>query len=180
MGGVVTAVSRDAAHVLSKPNQERIRLLAGLGVDGDAHQGTTVKHRSRVARDPSQPNLRQVHLIHAELHEELRAAGFEVAAGQMGENVTTRGLELLGLPRGARLRLGDTAVVEVTGLRNPCAQLNRIQDGLLDATLDRDEQGRLIRKAGIMGVVLTDGEVRPGDPIQVELPAEPHQPLEPV
>jgi MOSC domain-containing protein YiiM len=176
----VTSVSRSGEHTLSKPGQGSIRLLAGLGVEGDAHMGETVKHRSRVARDPGQPNLRQVHLIHAELHDELRAAGFAVAAGQMGENVTTRGVDLLGLPTGARLRLGDQAVVEVTGLRNPCAQLDRIRAGLMVATLDRDPEGKLIRKAGIMAVVVTGGEVCPGDPIEVELPSGPHRKLEPV
>lgn len=180
MDGVVMAVSCSATHTMSKPIQEGVRLLAGLGVEGDAHLGETVKHRSRVARDPSQPNLRQVHLIHAELHEELRAAGFDVAAGQMGENVTTHGLDLLGLPTGARLCLGESAVIEVTGLRNPCAQLDRIQPGLLAATLDHDAAGNLVRKAGVMGIVLTGGEVRPGDPIRVELPPQPHQPLQPV
>lgn len=180
MSGVVTAVSRSAAHTFSKPNQEGIRLLAGLGVEGDAHLGETVKHRSRVARDPSQPNLRQVHLIHAELHDELRAAGFAVSAGDMGENVTTRGVDLLGLPTGTRLRLGDGVVVEVTGLRNPCAQLDRFQPGLMRAVLGRDEHGALVRRAGIMGIVLAGGEVRPGDPVGVELPPEPHRPLEPV
>ncbi|MGH2346463.1 MAG: MOSC domain-containing protein [Chloroflexota bacterium] len=179
-GGLVTAVSRAATHSFTKPNQAGIRLLIGLGVEGDAHLGETVKHRSRVARDPSQPNLRQVHLIHAELHEELRADGFTVSAGQMGENVTTLGLDLLGLPTGTRLYLGDTAMVEVTGLRNPCGQLNGLQPGLMAATLGRDEQGNLIRKAGIMSIVLADGEVRPGDPIRVELPPPPHRPLEPV
>ena len=180
MNAVVAAVSRSAKHTLVKSNQNSIRLLTGLGVDGDAHRGTTVKHRSRVARDPTQPNLRQVHLIHAELHEELRAAGFTVSAGQMGENITTRGVDLLGLPAGARLCLGGTAVVEVTGLRNPCSQLNRIQPGLMAATLGRDEHGSLVRKAGIMGVVIAGGEVRPGDPIRVELPPQPHRPLAPV
>jgi MOSC domain-containing protein YiiM len=149
-------------------------------VEGDAHLGKTVKHRSRVARDPSQPNLRQVHLIHAELHDELRAAGFAVSAGQMGENVTTRGLDLLGLPTGTRLRLGKTAVVEVTGLRNPCIQLDRFQPGLMAAVLERDEHRALIRKAGVMAIVLADGEVRPGDSIVVELPPAPHRSLEPV
>jgi MOSC domain-containing protein YiiM len=180
MNGIVTAVSRSAKHTLIKPNGDSIRLLTGLGVDGDAHSGATVKHRSRVARDPSQPNLRQVHLIHAELHAELREMGFTVSAGQMGENVTTQGVDLLGLPTGARLHLGDVAVVEVTGLRNPCAQLDRIQQGLMAATLGRDQNGNLIRKAGIMGVVLVAGEVRPGDPIRVELPTPPHRPLAPV
>ena len=180
MGGVVAAVSQSATHTLSKPNRDSIRLLTGLGVEGDAHLGETVKHRSRVARDPSRPNLRQVHLIHAELHDELRAAGFTLSAGQMGENVTTRGVDLLGLPTGARLHLGDSAIVVVTGLRNPCRQLERIQRGLMAATLDRDERGDLIRKAGVMATVLAGGVVRPGDPIRVELPPEPHRPLEPV
>jgi len=180
MSGTVAAVSRSATHTMTKPNLHGVRLLTGLGVEGDAHLGVTVKHRSRVARDPSQPNLRQVHLIHAELHDELRGAGFEVTPGQMGENVTTRGIDLLGLPTGTRLHLGETAVVEVTGLRNPCGQLDKLQQGLLAATLDRDADGNLIRKAGIMGIVLADGEVRPGDAIGVELPPEPHQPLQPV
>ena len=165
---------------MSKPNQEQIHLLAGLGVAGDAHQGETVRHRSRVKRDPSQPNLRQVHLIHAELHDELRNAGFVLAPGQMGENVTTRGIDLLDLPVGTRLHLGETATVEVTGLRNPCAQLDGIAPGLMAATLDRDEHGALVRKAGIMGIVLNDGAVKPGDPIRVELPPVPHRSLEPV
>jgi MOSC domain-containing protein YiiM len=177
MGGIVTAVSRSPRHTLMKLNEDSIRLVAGMGVEGDAHQGTTVKHRSRVARDPSQPNLRQVHLVHAELHDELRQTGFTVAPGQMGENVTTSGVDLLGLAAGTRLHLGSSAVVEVTGLRNPCAQLDKIQKGLMAATLGRDERGNLVRKAGIMGVVLAEGEVRPGDPIRVEPPPPPHRPL---
>ncbi|HYM63495.1 MAG TPA: MOSC domain-containing protein [Gaiellaceae bacterium] len=178
--GFVTAVSRSASHTMAKPNEESIRLLSGLGVEGDAHLGATVKHRSRLRRDPSEPNLRQVHLIHEELHEELLAAGFSFAPGQMGENVTTRGVDLLGLSTGARLHLGDAAVVEVTGLRNPCVQLDGIQPGLMAATLGRDEEGELVRKSGVMSIVLADGDVRPGDPIRVELPLEPHRPLEPV
>lgn len=178
--GSVVAVSRSGTHTMSKPNSSRITLLTGLGVEGDAHLGTCVKHRSRVARDPSQPNLRQVHLVHAELHDELRAAGFEVTPGLMGENITTRGVDLLGLPVGAKLRLGADAVVEITGLRNPCAQLDGLQAGLMKATLDRDAEGNLIRKAGIMGIVLAGGEVRPGDRIAVELPPVPHEPLGPV
>lgn len=163
---------------MAKPNTDAITLLAGLGVEGDAHMGTTVKHRSRVARDPNQPNLRQVHLIHSELHHELREKGFEVAFGQMGENVTTKGIDLLGLPRGTKLRLGADAVVEVTGLRNPCAQLDGICQGLMAATLDRDSEGGLVRKAGIMGVVLTGGVVCVGDGIVVELPVGERVPLE--
>lgn len=180
MNGVVTAVSRSATHTFGKTNQESIRLLTGLGVEGDAHMGERVKHRSRVARDPSQPNLRQVHLIHAELHDELRAAGFDVSAGQMGENITTRGVDLLGLSTGTRLRLGEAAVIQVTGLRSPCAQLDQLQPGLMAATLARDAQGNTIRKAGVMAIVLADGEVRPGDPVVVIPPAGPHQRLEPV
>jgi MOSC domain-containing protein YiiM len=175
---VVTAVGRDAAHNFSKPTVARIRLVAGHGVEGDAHAGRTVQHRSRVARDPGQPNLRQVHLIHAELHEELRRAGFQVAAGDLGENVTTRGVDLLGLPVGTRLRLGDTAVVEVTGLRNPCAQIDRFRKGLLAAVLGRDANGGPVRRAGVMGVVVVGGDVRPGDPVDVELPPPPHRALD--
>jgi MOSC domain-containing protein YiiM len=178
--GIVAAVSRDAEHAFSKPLQASIRLLAGLGVEGDAHLGATVQHRSRVARNPGQPNLRQVHLLQAELHAELRSAGFDVAPGQLGENVTTSGVDLLGLPRGTRLRLGASAVVELTGLRNPCWQLDAFKAGLMAAVLDRDAEGNLVRKAGVMAIVVVDGEVRPGDRILVELPPEPRRPLEPV
>jgi MOSC domain-containing protein YiiM len=177
---LVTHVSRSPRHGFSKDNALFVTLLAGLGVEGDAHQGATVKHRSRVKRDPTQPNLRQVHLLHGELLDELNARGFDVAPGAIGENVTTRGLDLLALPRGARLHLGAGAIVEVTGLRNPCAQLDGHRPGLMAATLDRDGEGRLVRKAGIMAVVLADGEVRPGDAITVELPPGPHVALEPV
>jgi MOSC domain-containing protein YiiM len=180
VSGRVEAVSRGAKHTIVKGNQLAIHLIEGLGVEGDAHAGVTVKHLSRVVKDPTQPNLRQVHLIHAELHDELRAAGIDVSPGQMGENVTTRGIDLLGLPTGARLHLGESAVVEVTGLRNPCTQLDQIRTGLMNAVLDRDENGNLIRKAGIMGVVLASGEVVPGDPIEVELPPEPRRRLKPV
>jgi MOSC domain-containing protein YiiM len=178
MQAQVVAVSLADRHRFSKQPQLSIRLLAGLGVEGDAHAGATVRHRSRVAIDPSQPNLRQVHLIHAELFDELRGAGFDLAPGQIGENITTHGLDLLALPLGTRLRIGTEAVVEATGLRNPCAQLDRFRPGLMAATLGRDAEGRLLRKAGIMGVVLAGGEVMPGDPIRVELPPAPHRRLE--
>ena len=177
---IVAAVSQSASHSMSKMPVFSIRLLAGLGIAGDAHAGETVKHRSRVARDPTQPNLRQVHLIHAELHEELREAGFVLAPGEMGENITTRGIDLLGLPTGTRLRLGAEAVIEVTGLRNPCNQLNGLRPGLMNATLDRDTAGNLIRKAGVMGVVLTGGDVKPGDAIAVEMPSGALKALAPV
>jgi len=180
VNATVISVGRSPKHTFGKPAEDGIRFLAGLGVKGDAHMGDTVKHRSRVRQDPSQPNLRQVHLIHAELHDELRAAGFDVSAGQMGENVTTRGVDLLGLPTGTTLHLGETASVEITGLRNPCKQLDGLQPGLMQAVLDRDENGDLVRKAGIMGIVVAGGEVRPGDRVRVELPPEPHRPLEQV
>ncbi|MCO6416214.1 MOSC domain-containing protein [Siccirubricoccus sp. KC 17139] len=152
--------------------------MAGLGVAGDAHAGVTVQHRSRVRAGPGQPNLRQVHLMQSELFAELAAKGFRVAAGELGENVTTEGIDLLALPTGAVLHLGEAARVEVTGLRNPCGQIERFQPGLLAAVLDRDAAGGLVRKAGIMGVVLAGGTVRPGDAIRVTLPALPHRKLE--
>jgi MOSC domain-containing protein YiiM len=180
MSGVVIAVNRSGSHSMRKQNRDSVRLRAGLGVEGDAHMGLTVKHRSRMARDPSQPNLRQVHLIHSELHDELRAAGFAVAPGAMGENITTRGVEILALPTGTRLQLGESAVVEVTGLRNPCRQLDAIHDGLMAATLGRTNDGDLVRRAGVMSIVVTGGTVRAGDPITIELPPPPHAPLQPV
>jgi MOSC domain-containing protein YiiM len=180
MNAVVTAVSRSARHTFSKPPQLAIRLVAGLGVEGDAHLGETVKHRSRVRKDPFAPNLRQVHLMHEELFAELREHGFDVAAGAIGENVTTRGVDLLALPTGTRLRLGADAVIEVTGLRNPCSQLDDFQSGLMAATLGRDADGRLVRKTGVMAIVLAGGDVRPGDAIAVELPPGAPRPLEPV
>ncbi len=177
---LVEAVARAPGHRFSKTPAFSIRLAAGLGVEGDAHAGVTVKHRSRVAADPTRPNLRQVHLLHAELLDELSAAGFAVSPGALGENVTTRGLDLLALPTGALLRLGADAIVEVTGLRNPCLQLDRFQPGLMAATLDRDAAGRLVRKAGIMAIVLVGGDVLPGDAIGLDLPPGPHRRLEPV
>ncbi|MEM6625775.1 MAG: MOSC domain-containing protein [Pseudomonadota bacterium] len=174
MAGLVAAVARSADHSFSKPVCADIVLLEGLGVEGDAHAGVTVRHRSRVAVDPTQPNLRQVHLIHEELHHDLRAGGFDVSPGVMGENITTRGVDLLALPRGARLVLGSDAIVEITGLRNPCRQLDEYQSGLLSAVLDRTPSGELVRKAGVMGIVLASGRVGAGDQIRVDYPPKPH------
>jgi len=176
--GSIVAVSRSAAHTFSKKSEQRIRLIAGHGVEGDAHAGVTVKHRSRVAINPNQPNYRQVHLLHAELHEELRAAGFNVLPGDLGENITTRNIELLNLPTGSRLHLGADAIVEIKGLRNPCAQIEHFQSGLMPAVLSRDANGKIVRKTGIMGIVIKGGVVEPGDAIAAELPPEPHIPLE--
>jgi len=159
---------------------EQICLFVGLGVEGDAHCGTIVQHRSRVVRDPTQPNLRQVHLVHAELFEALAAQGFTVSEGQLGENITTRHLDLLSLPVGTLLHLGPSAIVRLTGLRNPCHQLNLFQDGLMAAVLDRRPDGALVRKAGVMGVVVAGGVVQAGDSIAVTLPVGPHRALAPV
>ncbi|MDR3599061.1 MAG: MOSC domain-containing protein [Desulfosporosinus sp.] len=174
----VLSVSRSASHTFSKQTVEAIKLIVGLGVEGDAHMGDTVKHRSRVAQNPNQPNLRQVHLIHTELFDELRDSGFHIEPGQMGENITTCGIDLLGLPTGTKLYIGEAVAIEITGLRNPCNQIDNFKPGLLSGVLDRDEQGNLVRKAGVMGIVLSGGEVRIGDSIHVKLPTEPHRPLE--
>jgi MOSC domain-containing protein YiiM len=176
----IHALSFNAKHAASKGPVDSLRLRAGLGVEGDAHAGKSVQHRSRVELEPDQPNLRQVHLIHLELLEELRAKGFELEPGCMGENVMTEGIDLLGLPTGARLELGEDVVLAVTGLRNPCAQLDAVQPGLMSAVVHRDDAGRLVRRAGIMTIVLEGGEIRRGDAIRITLPAEPHRPLEPV
>jgi MOSC domain-containing protein YiiM len=178
MDGRVVAVAASSGHEFSKPVVPRITLLAGLGVEGDAHCGVTVKHRSRVKANPNQPNLRQVHLIPSERLDSLTAQGFGVAPGALGENVTTEGLDLFALPRGTRVHLGATAVVEVTGLRNPCHQLDSFQKGLMKATLERAPDGALLLRAGIMAVVLEGGELAAGDAVRVVLPAEPHQALE--
>ncbi|MFJ4204644.1 MOSC domain-containing protein [Streptomyces sviceus] len=178
MGGKITAVSSNGTYSFTKPNRESITLLAGFGVEGDVHGGATVKHRFRMKKDPSQPNLRQVHLMHEELFEEVRRAGFEVAAGELGENVTTRGVDLLGLPVGTLLHLGGEAVVAVTGLRNPCAQIDRFQKGLMKQVVGRSEDGRALFRSGIMSVVVSGGVVRAGDAVGVELPKGPHRPLD--
>lgn len=174
----VLSVNLSSTHTFSKVPVPEIKLIQGEGVEGDAHRGVMVKHRSRVRVNPTQPNLRQVHLIHFELIEALRAKGFRVEPASMGENITTLGIDLLALPKGTLLHLGDKGVLEVTGLRNPCAQLDDFQSGLLSAVLDRDEQGNLIRKAGIMSIVKQGGTVKPHDPIRITYPAPPHQKLE--
>ncbi|MCF3123191.1 MOSC domain-containing protein [Streptomyces arenae] len=180
MGAKVTAVSSNGTYSFTKPNRESITLLEGLGVEGDVHAGTKVKHRFRVAQNPDQPNLRQVHLIHEELFDELAQDGYTVAAGELGENVTTRGIDLLGLPTGALLHLGATAVVEVTGLRNPCRQIDDFQAGLMKKVVGRDESGAVFHKSGIMGVVRRGGAIRPGDAVTVTLPDGPHRPMKTV
>lgn len=174
----VASVSSSDVHGFSKQTKDHIQLLTGLGVEGDAHMGVTVKHRSRVAVDPTQPNLRQVHIIHEELFEELAGKGFSIAPGDMGENISTRGVDLLSLPQGTRLHIGEEAIVEVTGLRNPCKQIDDFQKGLLHAVLDKDADGGLVRRAGIMGIVSQGGRVQRDDAIRVELPPLPHIKLE--
>ncbi|UZK65788.1 MOSC domain-containing protein [Sphingomonas sp. M1-B02] len=174
----IMAVAQDGGHHFSKRLMHSVDLVAGLGIAGDAHCGETVKHRSRVRIDPTQANLRQVHLIHGELFDELAGKGFDIGPADLGENITTRGIDLLGLPRGALLHLGESAVLEVTGLRNPCAQIDAFRPGLLAAVLDRGPRGEVTRKAGIMAVVRAGGTVRAGDAIDVALPPLPHYPLE--
>ena len=173
----IVALSKSQTHTLQKFNCNSFNLLEGLGVEGDAHMGKTIKHRSRVAKDPSKPNYRQVHLIHSELFTELKEKGFEIKAGQMGENITTQGIDLLGLPTDSILQI-SSARLQVTGLRNPCVQLDGIQEGLMQAVLDRDEDGNLIRKAGIMAVVLEGGEISVGDEIEIIYPEKPYVKLE--
>ncbi len=180
VSGIVVAVSRSPRHRFSKDVVERVRLVEGHGVEGDAHAGATVQHRSRKRWRPDLPNLRQVHLLHAELLDDLRQQGYNVSPGSVGENVTTRGIDLLALPAGTRLRLGADAVVEITGLRNPCVQLDRLADGLMEAVLRREPDGTLVRLAGVMAVVLSAGEVLPGNPVLAELPAGERLPLKPV
>ena len=167
MPAVITSLSSDAAHRFSKKPRGALRLIAGLGVAGDAHAGITVQHLSRIAKDPTVPNLRQVHLIQAELLDELAGKGFTITPGAVGENITTRGIDLLGLAQGTRVRLGAEAVIEITGLRNPCHQLNRMAPGLMDAVLSRAEDGSLIRRCGVMAVVVTGGVVRTGDKVAI-------------
>jgi MOSC domain-containing protein YiiM len=180
MNGHVLSVAARKRHGVGKDAVASIDLIAGEGVLGDAHCGVRIKHRSRARYNPSLPNLRQVHLIHGELFEELERKGFRVTPAQMGENVTTRGLDLLAMPQGTRLAIGDLAVVELTGLRNPCIQLERMMPGLMAACLDRSASGALIRKAGVMAVVLSGGTVRAGDAIAVTVPDGVLQPLKPV
>lgn len=177
---VVEAVSFSPSHEFSKVVRKSIMLVAGLGVEGDAHAGMTVQHLSRIKQDPAQLNLRQIHLIHVELHDELRASGFTIAPGDLGENLLTRGIDLLALPTGTRLSIGEEAMVQITGLRNPCAQIEKFQAGMLRAVLGKDRDGNLIRKAGVMGIVLASGEVSPGDRIVIQLPPARHMELAPV
>lgn len=174
----VVAVAKDGVHRFSKEIVSEIRIIEGMGVEGDAHLGKTVKHRSRVAVDPTQPNLRQVHLIHSELFSEVSEKGFIVRAADLGENITTFGVDLLALPRGTVLKIGQTVELEVTGLRNPCKQIDNFQTGLLSAVLIKGENGELIRKSGIMTVVKAGGSIKAGDAIQSIFPEKPYLPLE--
>ncbi len=176
--GKTVSVARHGEHAFSKPICPEITLLAGRGIEGDAHCGETVKHRSRVAADPNQPNLRQVHLIAEELFDELSQKGFRVRPGDLGENITTQGIDLLSLPVGTRLQIGPEAILELTGLRNPCKQIDTFQTGLMQAVLGRDETGAITLRAGVMAIVISGGSVRSGDEIKINLPPEPHKKLQ--
>jgi len=173
----IVAVHRSGSHEFSKTPVDVIELVAGVGVDGDAHAGAQVKHRSRVAADPTQPNLRQVHLMHSELFEQVAVRGFTVRPGDLGENITTEGLDLLGLPVGTTLAIGPDALITLTGLRNPCRQINAFSDGLLSELVYNDDEGITVRLGGVMSVVVRGGTIRPGDTIAVGLPPEPHHAL---
>jgi MOSC domain-containing protein YiiM len=177
MKGTVISVSLSGKHTFSKPPALAITLLTGLGVEGDAHCGALVKHRYRVKQDPTQPNLCQVHLLASELLDELAAGGFSIAPGAMGENITTRGIGLIDLPTGTLLQLGESALIEVTGLRSPCVQIDKFQPGLLPAVIEKEPSGRIIRKAGIMAIVRSGGLIQPGDTISVTLPEKPWRAL---
>lgn len=174
----VVAVHADSAHRFSKNPTDSIELVEGLGVKGDAHFGATVQHLSRIKADPTQPNLRQVHLIQRELFDWLETRGFSVAPGDLGENITTTGMDLLSLPRGTQLHIGAETVVELTGLRNPCVQINDFQPGLLKELVSKDDDGNLVRRGGVMSVVLTGGTIRAGEEIAVVLPPEPHEDMD--
>ena len=176
----VIALSISPQHTMHKFARPSVMLIEGIGVEGDAHAGEKVKHRSRVAKNPDQPNLRQVHLVAQELIEQLQKDGFPVVAGIMGENITTQGIDLLALPENTTLVFGSAATIKITGLRNPCAQLDGIKPGLMKAVLDTDEEGNLIRKAGVMATVIAGGVINVGDPISIVFPPEPHQRLKPV
>ncbi len=180
MAGHIVSLHKSPLHEFVKAKASSLRLLAGLGVEGDAHCGETVQHRSRVAVDPTQPNLRQVHLLHTELLRELQEEGFAVGPGLIGENVLTEGIDLLGLPCATRLRLGSQAEIELTGLRNPCKQLHQIDPALLTRLARRERSGKLTRLAGVMAIVLREGEIQVGDPIEIRLPSVTHEPLAPV
>ena len=178
MTGHVIALHRSAVHNFSKQPETSLNLLQGLGIEGDAHMGATVKHLSRVAADPNQPNLRQVHLLHAEMIDEICGKGFSIKPGDVGENITTHGIDLINLPRHTRLHVGSSVILSVTGLRNPCAQLDNFQAGLTQAFLGKTSDGKLIRKSGVMAIVLEGGAIHQGDEIRVEMPSQPHLALE--
>ena len=173
----VISVNKSQSHSFSKYPAEEISLLEGLGVEGDAHMGKTVKHRSRVRKDPTQPNLRQVHLIHKELFDSLKSDGFLIEPGQIGENITTENIDLLNLPKGTKLKIGQ-AIIEITGLRNPCVQLNNFQEGLMHKLVYKTKDGETIRKCGVMGIVLSSGKIQPGAEIKIEYPVKPFEKLE--
>ncbi|MCU0832673.1 MAG: MOSC domain-containing protein [Rhizobiaceae bacterium] len=176
--GRAAALHRSPVHGFSKQAETQLTVLTGLGIEGDAHCGATVRHRSRVAADPAQPNLRQVHLLHMEMIDAINAQGFDISPGDIGENITTAGIDLLALPRHTRLHIGANVILSLTGLRNPCAQLDNFQPGLTQAFLGRGTDGALVRKSGVMAIVLEGGVVHAGDTIRIEMPAPPLKSLE--
>jgi len=176
--GKVHSLSSSAQHSFSKHTTHQVEVIKGIGIKGDAHAGVKVKHRSRVAKDPNQPNLRQIHLIHLELLKELVAKGYTVNPGDLGENITTEGISILNLPKDTILKIGENVAIQITGLRNPCHQIDKFQKGLLKEVVGKNDAGDIIRMAGIMAIVLEGGMIKVNDEILVELPALPHQKLE--
>ena len=176
----VVSVSASGKHNFSKQPMSEISLIKEIGIEGDAHAGKKIQHRSRAAKDPDQPNLRQIHLIQEELFSDLKMAGFDIGPGDIGENITTKGIDLLNLPKGTILKIGSSALIEITGLRNPCIQTDSFREGLMSALVEKEPNGYIRRKAGVMGIVLEGGSIKPGDLIRIDLPAEPRNKLEPV
>lgn len=174
---MVESVHRSESHDFTKATVEEVVLVAGVGIEGDAHAGATVQHVSRKKKDADRPNLRQVHLVSAELHEELVADGFDLDHGGFGENLVTRGIALGDLPVGTTLALGDDAIIVLTGLRDPCAQIDRHREGLRAAVAFDPGEGPKLFRDGAMAMVVRGGVVRTGDPIGVALPPEPHHPM---
>jgi len=165
----VLSVSMSSSHGFSKRPTDYIYLLSGCGVQGDVHCSGAA----------SSNNKRQVHLIASELLTELarkdsKGRAYIISPGALGENITTKGIDLVGLNEGTRLHFGDGddhAIVRITGLRNPKKRLDEWPKGLLDRCAMKNKKGEITgRKIGVMGIVEEDGFVQPGHMVYVEKP----------
>ena len=168
--GIVAGVFVSGGHTFSKSERYSVTLLQGLGIEGDAHCGSTVQHLSDRKKNSTRSNLRQLHLIQSELIEELNATGFDVRPGDLGENITTGQIDLPALPQGTLLRIGDTAVVEITGLRTPCFKIERFRKGLRSAVTEHRHGGPATLKGALMAIVVAGGVVNRDDRIGVIIP----------